>query len=179
MKLFKKNIIQIIGLMSAINFLFLFCYGTGVVRAEKVEKFEQNGMTFVVGRHEPEKRVRPKLQKEVVKKTVIKEKIIERGENTKNEEENNNEETVLSDNDKEIEENIDKSEKNNWKNIFQELLDNLKEKVENILNRLGIVEKKVESIDNLIETTTILTGEIVEQNKRIEVLEEKVLKKDN
>jgi len=177
MRLFKQNIINIIGL--TVFGVTIFCYDFVIVKAEEVKTFKQDGMIFVVGKHEPEKRVHPEPKKEVVEKVIVKEKIIEKIENPEDGNQDEQEEEKFQNNEGGMEKKINEKEKDGWKEIFQELFNDLKEKVEDILNRLGIVEDKVKSVDNLVETTSILTDEVVEQGKKIEELENRILEKDD
>jgi len=173
--LLNKKIIISMGLLAT-----LFIRNSALAKTENPIKVQQDGMTFVVGKHEPEKRVNPKQdENKIIEKVIVKEKIIQ----TTNLEENNENSSDL---DLEENQNTDSGNENtedteNEKGIFRIIKEKvlaMEKAIEEILQKLGILEESVKNVDKLIETTSGLTDEVTEQNKRIDALEDKLLKEE-
>ena len=175
--LLNKKIIISMGLLAT-----LFIRNSALAKTENPIKVQQDGMTFVVGKHEPEKRVNPKQdENKIIEKVIVKEKIIQ----TTNLEENNenSSEDLEKKQNMDFENEIDNAEdsKDNDKSIFkviQEKLSAIEKAIEDILQKLGILEESAKNVDKLIETTSDLTDEVTKQDKRINELEDKLLKEE-
>jgi hypothetical protein len=145
-----------------------------LAQAKEVSKieYEKDGMTFVVGRHEPEKRVNPEQEVKIIEKVMVKEVIIQKGELA---EEVNGQ--IVDENGVPVQ--LIKEENNEEKlglvNFVKKIINDLKANIEGILSRLGIIEDKMKNVDNLVETTSRLTDEVINQNARLESIEGKLL----
>jgi hypothetical protein len=170
MQVLNKVILGLVGLLMVITSLTSI-----VVAKESKLEYKQDGMIFVVGKHEPKKRVNPKVVNKVTEKVVVKEKIIQKMEVVKGHEE------YVEQNDASPgqlirENNI--SEEGGLAGSIKKMVNNLKNSIENILSRLGIIEDKMKNVDSLVETTSKLTDEVIEQNIRLDSIEDVLLKKD-
>jgi hypothetical protein len=146
--------------------------------AEENKKYKENGMEFTVGKHEPEKRIIPKLPEvTVITQTVI----VDKSEETVLVEEGNEELQNVGD----ITSNIEQEEKGSFASMMKEVLASIKKLWEKITtfekktdDRISIIEDKLEitsegsnNVEELTDLTAKILEEIEDQNDRIDELE--------
>lgn len=172
----KKNVkraFMLAGLMVLITML------TEVAFAEKNEKYEVNGMKFTVGKHEPEKRIIPKVPEvTVITKTIILDKT---GKTILSEEENNEE---LKEG-KIVGSIVEQGEGSAFANMIKELFTSIKKlwgkltvfekktdsRLDAIENKLEITSEGSNNVEELTDLTEKILEEVGEQNDRIDELE--------